>query len=112
MGGTTKPDLVVGASGYIGTNLVEYLRTRGGSVRAVSRNVEVLEGRDWTDVEIRRADVLKPETLDPVLENVDTAYYLVHSMAAGKGFPELDAQAARNFAEACLLYTSDAADED
>ena len=100
MGGTTKPDLVVGASGYIGTNLVEYLRTRGGSVRAVSRNVEVLEGRDWTDVEIRRADVLKPETLDPVLENVDTAYYLVHSMAAGKGFPELDAQAARNFAEA------------
>ena len=80
----TKPDLVVGASGYIGTNLVEYLRARGREVRAVSRNIEVLEGRDWTDVEICRADVLKPETLDAVLENVDTAYYLVHSMATAK----------------------------
>jgi uncharacterized protein YbjT (DUF2867 family) len=93
-------DLVVGASGYIGTNLVEFLRAAGRSVRAVSRNIEVLEGRDWSGVEICRADVLHPDTLDPVLENVDTAYYLVHSMAAGKGFPELDSQAARNFAAA------------
>lgn len=100
----TTPDLVVGASGYIGTNLVEYLRARGREVRAVSRNIEVLEGREWTDVEICQADVLQPETLDEVLKNVDTAYYLVHSMAAGKGFPELDAQAARNFAEAAARH--------
>jgi uncharacterized protein YbjT (DUF2867 family) len=35
-----------------------------------------------------------------VLEGVDIAYYLVHSMAAGKNFPDLDAKAARNFAAA------------
>ena len=43
----TKPDLVFGASGYIGTNLVEYLMAEGRDVRASSRNMEVLRGRSW-----------------------------------------------------------------
>jgi uncharacterized protein YbjT (DUF2867 family) len=97
---TTRPDLVFGASGYIGTNLVEFLLAEGRSVRASSRNVEVLRGRGWDGAELCGADALDPEQLDAVLENVDTAYYLVHSMAAGKAFPEIDARAARNFAAA------------
>ncbi len=92
--------LVFGASGYIGTNLVEYLSTHGRQVRATSRNVEVLKGRGWEDVDVCQADALQPQTLDGALEGVDTAYYLVHSMAAGRSFPELDARAASNFAEA------------
>ena len=94
------PDLVVGASGYIGTNLVEMLMAEGRSVRAASRNIEVLEGRGWDGVELVAADALEPESLDAALQGVDTAYYLVHSMAAGESFPEIDAIAARNFAEA------------
>ena len=93
-------DLVFGASGYIGTNLTTYLRAEGRQVRATSRKVEVLEGRGWTDIDLCQADALQPETLDAGLQGVDTAYYLVHSMAAGKKFPELDAVAARNFADA------------
>lgn len=92
--------LVFGASGYIGTNLVEYLLAEGGRIRATSRSLEVLEGRDWSGVEFCAADALEPDTLDEALEDVDVAYYLVHSMAAGKSFPELDARAAKNFAEA------------
>ena len=68
-------------------------------MRATSRNVEVIEGREWQDVVLAEADALQPESLESVLEGVDIAYYLVHSMAAGKNFPELDARAARNFAE-------------
>ena len=94
------PDLVVGASGYIGTNLVDLLAGEGRPLRATSRNIEVLEGRGWDRVDLCRCDVLKPATLDPVLEGADTAYYLVHSMAAGKDFPELDATAAGNFTAA------------
>jgi uncharacterized protein YbjT (DUF2867 family) len=97
---STRPDLVVGASGYIGTNLVEFLVADGRPVRAMSRNIEVLEGRGWDGVEYCEADALEPATLDAALQGIDTAYYLVHSMAAGKSFPELDAEAARNFAEA------------
>ncbi|NIV18258.1 MAG: DUF2867 domain-containing protein [Woeseiaceae bacterium] len=96
----TKPDLVFGASGYIGTNLVEFLLAEGRDVRASSRNMEVLEGRGWNRAELCGADALEPATLDIALEGVDTAYYLVHSMAAGKTFPKLDAIAARNFAAA------------
>jgi uncharacterized protein YbjT (DUF2867 family) len=92
--------LVFGASGYIGGHLVPYLLERGATVRATARNIEVLQSREWQDVQLAEADALKPETLDAVLEDVDTAYYLVHSMAAGKNFPNLDAVAARNFAYA------------
>ena len=99
----SKPEglnLVFGASGYIGTNLVEYLLAAGRRVRATSRSREVLEGRDWEGVDLCTADALQPETLDAALAGVDVAYYLVHSMAAGKSFPELDARAAQNFAQA------------
>ena len=89
-----------GASGYIGSHLAPYLASRGFPVRATSRNVEVIEGREWQDVVLAEADALQPESLESVLEDVDIAYYLVHSMAAGKNFPELDARAARNFADA------------
>jgi uncharacterized protein YbjT (DUF2867 family) len=97
---SVKPDLVFGASGYIGGNLVEFLRAEGRAVRATARNIEVLEGREWEGVDICEADALQPDTLGPALEGVDTAYYLVHSMAAGREFPALDSTAARNFAAA------------
>jgi len=92
--------LVFGASGYIGSHLAPYLASRGLPVRATSRNVNVIEGRGWQGVELAEADALEPKSLDSVLADVDIAYYLVHSMAAGKNFPELDAMAARNFADA------------
>lgn len=90
-------DFVLGASGYIGSNLVPFLLGEGRRVRAASRNIAVIEGRGWTGAELVRADALDPPTLDAALEGVDTAYYLVHSMAAGPQFPELDRAAARNF---------------
>jgi uncharacterized protein YbjT (DUF2867 family) len=97
---TTERDLVFGASGYVGANLAAYLAASGRRLRATARNVEALEGRGWQGVELRAADALDPGTLDAVLRGIDTAYYLVHSMAAGRDFPALDALAARNFAAA------------
>jgi uncharacterized protein YbjT (DUF2867 family)/uncharacterized protein YndB with AHSA1/START domain len=92
--------LVIGASGYIGTNLVPRLLAEKHVVRAVSRDAAVLEARAWPGVETASADVLRPETLAPVFAGVDTVYYLVHSMGAGKGFGELDIEAAANVAQA------------
>lgn len=98
---TARPtDLVFGASGYVGSHLVQALVARGRRVRATARQRKVLEAREWANVDIREADALKPETLDAALSGVDTAYYLVHSMAAGKRFGDLDRQAASNFAAA------------
>lgn len=92
--------LVFGASGYIGTNLVPRLVAHGVRVRATSRNVEVLEGRGWQEVQMVAADALDAETLPGALQGVDIAYYLVHSMAAGGDFSSIDREAAENFGRA------------
>ena len=93
--------LVFGASGYIGGNLVPFLQGQGGvRVRAAARNIEVLHARDWQGVELAQADALDSATLNSALSGVDVAFYLVHSMAAGRDFGRLDLIAARNFAAA------------
>ena len=45
-------------------------------------------------VELVAADALKPETLAAAVAGIDVAWYLVHSMAAGKDFGRLDLEAA------------------
>ncbi len=92
--------LVFGASGYIGTNLVPFLVARGFAVKAAARNVDVLRSRDWPGVTLCQADALDPDSLPGALADVDVAFYLVHSMAAGKAFGQLDLQAADVFAAA------------
>lgn len=92
--------LVMGASGYIGSQLVPRLQQQGHTVRAAARSPEVLRARDWDGVEVVAADVLQAHTLPAALAQVQTAYYLVHSMAAGKDFGMLDLRAAANFAAA------------
>jgi uncharacterized protein YbjT (DUF2867 family) len=96
--------LVFGASGYIGTHLVPRLVREGWRVRAAARNPRVLQARSddatWRAVDLVAADALQPDTLSAALAGVDIAYYLVHSMAAGRDFGRLDLQAAENFARA------------
>lgn len=92
--------LVLGASGYIGTNLVPRLAANGYAVRAASRDRRVLEGRDWHGIEIAEADALDSESLLSVLEGIEVAFYLVHSMAAGRDFGHLDSEAAAQFTRA------------
>jgi uncharacterized protein YbjT (DUF2867 family) len=95
-----NPFLVFGASGYIGSHLVPFLLERGLPVRAAARNLQVLKARQWQGAELVSADALDPETLEPALQGCDTAFYLVHSMAAGNDFGALDLEAAENFARA------------
>ena len=92
--------LVFGASGYIGTYLVPRLLAAGAAVRVSSRHPRGLEARGWPGVEIVGADALDPDSLPAALAGVSIAYYLVHSMGAGKHFGRLDLEAAANFADA------------
>jgi uncharacterized protein YbjT (DUF2867 family) len=79
---------------------VPRLLAAGKRVRAAARNVEVLAGRGWAGVECVGADALEPDSLAAALRGVDVAYYLVHSMAAGRGFGAVDREAAGNFGHA------------
>ena len=93
----TKKVLVAGASGFIGQRLVKALLAAEVPVRCLMRRESQLPA----GVEIVKGDLLEPLTLPAALEGVDTVYYLVHSMAAGRsGFERRDRQAAENFTRA------------
>jgi len=96
-----KIAVVLGASGYMGSNLAPALQAHGWQVRAVARNKAVLEAREWPGVECWSADVLEPETLTPVLEGADVVYYLVHMMWSGGDFVPVERRAAENARKAC-----------
>lgn len=91
--------LVTGANGFIGKKLTAALLARGVTVRCMVRDTASARLPEGSDVV--RGDLLKPATLPPVMMGVDTAYYLVHSMAGGRaGFERRDREAANNFVAA------------
>jgi uncharacterized protein YbjT (DUF2867 family) len=93
-------DLIVGATGYVGTLLTKALVAEGRSVRALSRHPRPAGAGG--EVETVRGDVLRDEGLDAALQGCAVAYYLVHSMEAGAtSFEVRDRQAANNFVAAC-----------
>ena len=100
-GDGVKPSaLIAGASGYIGGRLLDRLQTRGWQIRCLSRNPDSLRARVGASAEVVRGDVLDGPSLRPALAGAQVAYYLVHSMAAGREFHELDIRAAKTFGQA------------
>lgn len=93
---------VVGATGYIGGLLARRLAEGGEEVAALARNPERAEDLAAAGCEVRRADVLEPDTLGPALEGAGVAYFLVHSMGRGGDgdFAEREQAGARTFARA------------
>jgi uncharacterized protein YbjT (DUF2867 family) len=94
------PVLLTGATGYVGGRLLHRLVAQGRVVRCLTRRPEVLAARGGAPVQIIAGDLLFPDSLDAVMEGVQDAYYLVHSMGGAGEFADLDRRAAANFAAA------------
>ncbi|MFC1436098.1 SDR family oxidoreductase [Streptacidiphilus sp. N1-3] len=93
--------VVTGSTGYLGGRLVPALLAAGATVRCPVRDPLRLRDQPWAgQVEVVRADVTRPETLDGVFEGIDVAYYLVHALGAGGSFERVDARAAEAFGAA------------
>ena len=111
--------LVVGASGYIGGRLATLLLARGDDVVLTSRDARPLEDR-FPGATVLAADLLEPASLPAVLDGVQIAYYLAHSMGGGEhGFADRDRMAAGNFARAAaaagiqrIVYLGGLGDDD
>ncbi len=95
-----KTILLTGATGYVGGRLLPLLEEAGYRVRCLTRKAASLEGDVAGETEIVEGNVLKPDTLPPAMEGVDTAFYFVHSMGSTSNFEEEDREAARNFGNA------------
>jgi uncharacterized protein YbjT (DUF2867 family) len=93
---------VAGSTGYVGGRLCAHLREQRLEVRALARHPEANSELERLGCEVRKANVLEPDTLGPALEGADVAYYLVHSMGRGSDgdFAERDRSGAENFAAA------------
>ena len=94
-------ELVIGATGYIGSRLVRRLAGEGRTVRALARRPEQLE--PLPGIEPIEGDLLSGRGLGDALDGCHTAYYLVHSMEAnanGADFASRDRRAAQAFGRA------------
>ncbi|MDP1720298.1 MAG: SDR family oxidoreductase [Candidatus Nanopelagicaceae bacterium] len=96
--------LVTGVTGYIGGRLVPELLAAGFRVRVMARRPRHLTDREWYgQVEAVQGDAADPDSLVEALRGVRVAYYLIHSLAAGREFESLDRINAQNFATAAQI---------
>ena len=93
--------LVTGASGYVGGRLVRALVEDARNVRVFLRDKSKIQGQPWAqEVEIFEGNANSFEDVNKALAGIHTAYYLLHSINLGPDFDKIEAQMARNFAQA------------
>lgn len=94
--------LLTGASGYIGKRLLPVLVENGHDIVCCVRDIkrfsppESLKSR----IEIIQIDLLDKTTLDNIPNDIDGAFYLVHSMSSSSDYQLLEKESAVNFRNA------------
>lgn len=92
--------LLTGANGYVARRLLPELLTAGHEIICAVRDKSRLGIDDETlkKIKVWEVDFLKPYEATSVLNEVDVAYYLIHSMSSSsKNFEVLEKTAALNF---------------
>lgn len=99
--------LLTGATGYIGKRLLPALVQEGHQVVCCARDVRRFSppASLLSLIEVLEVDLLKPESLAVIPDDIDVAFYLVHSMSSSKKYRKLEEDCARNFAS-CLNETA------
>lgn len=92
--------LVLGASGYIGQNLIPELIKQGHQVIAAARRVDWMLSQGWQDAQCIYVDLQDPDTLEGTMKDIDIVYFLVHSMADQANLIERERAAARHVQQA------------
>lgn len=95
--------LITGATGYIGRRLTSYLlRKNNHLIRLLIRNKQKILTSHFDKVEIVEGSTFTKEELALAVDNVDTAFYLIHSMGGKDDYQERDRRSAENFRDACI----------
>ena len=99
-----KKILVLGASGYIGSQLLPLLLQQGYIVTAATREVNYLTARvaPHPNLTITYLDLVDAKETSALVPNFNLIFFLVHGMAQGKDFVEYELTLAENFKNALL----------
>ncbi len=83
-----KKVLVLGASGYVGSQLIPLLLQQGHQVTATARNLPLLTSRisKADNLDFKQLDLADKETTLEVVSDYDVVYFLVHGMNHGHDF--------------------------
>jgi len=93
--------LLTGATGYIGKRLLPVLVEMGHEVICCVRDLKRFNPPESLKSKIKtiQLDLLDKSTMKNIPENIDGAYYLVHSMSSSKNYEQLELESALNFKE-------------
>jgi uncharacterized protein YbjT (DUF2867 family) len=93
--------LLAGANGYIGTRLIPVLLEKNHDLVCLVRDKRRFhEQSDFSEkVSLLKGDLLKEESTEQFPEDIEVAYYLVHSMSQDKEFAKMEALSAHNFVQ-------------
>ena len=91
--------LLTGATGYIGKRLLPVLLEAGHEVICTVRDVQRFHSPDsvLNRIQVIQVDLLDPDSLKRIPQDIDGAYYLVHSMSGGGEYYEREQRCAINF---------------
>lgn len=95
--------LLTGANGYIGKRLLPVLVEEGHEVVCLVRDPDRLNAPKAVSdrISVVTADLTDRESLNAIPNDIEAAYYLVHSMTQSSGeFRRLERDAAKNFVAA------------
>ncbi|KJY70764.1 hypothetical protein TW78_14950 [Vibrio coralliilyticus] len=97
-----KKVLVLGASGYVGSQLLLQLCNKGYHVTAAARQIEYLKARvtPHPNLELIYLDLADQEATLRIVPEYEVVYFLVHGMAHGHDFLEYEISLAENFKSA------------
>ncbi|CAC9976107.1 DUF2867 domain-containing protein [Flavobacterium sp. WLB] len=93
--------LLTGATGYIGKRLLPLLLDHGNEVVCCVRdkNRFYFPEQFKNKIQVIEADFLDPESLKNIPDDIDAAYYLIHSMSGASNYDELESISAHYFIE-------------
>lgn len=92
--------LLTGATGYIAQRLLPELLGSGFEVICCVRDIARFDRAKYKteNLSVIEADFLKPGTLHNIPDDIDAAYYLIHSMSSSTGsFEKMEEESAANF---------------
>ncbi|MDE1238942.1 DUF2867 domain-containing protein [Vibrio aestuarianus] len=97
-----KKILVLGASGYVGSQLLPLLLEQNYQVTAAARHIDYLRSRcaPHPNLTLQYLDLADKQATLSLVPQFDLIYFLVHGMAQGHDFVDYELSLAENFKQA------------